>query len=229
MGILGKANEKAKRNQGESIVKEAAVSNSKLVEMVDLLDTQDQAGAAFDGMLTAFLGGKSKASAVQMFRFENRSIRHFYFQPYEGMTVMPGEHHMLLDGVVMDALVLKKMGMAGRKQWVAATDISLSEAYNGSAALRNITKRVEWEWAAGFAKIDLKWTVQIRPAGNGKTHLMMQTGRYGGLTTYQVGFNVFLNLAATFMKVLQPGEGVEQPFVVPTAFGDVFAAANADK
>jgi hypothetical protein len=222
MGFLDKGKQKAIHNQTESIRKEAAGFGSQLTETIDLLEDDGVAGFV-GGMKNALIGGKTKASAIQMLRFQNRDIHHVYFQPYQGLTVLPGEHHILINGNVPTPISFEKVGILGKKKWVAPANENIAQSLNSNAAISKITNQIKWEWGTGLSSIDLQHTLQLRPTGDGRTHIVLIPGRYGGFTTYHVGFGVFLNAAATFINMLKnTGDQAAAEFVHPTAFGDIF-------
>lgn len=222
MGFLDKGKQKALRNQTESIRKEAAGFNSQLTETINLLEDEGVAGFV-GGFKNALIGGKTKASAIQLHRFQNRNIRHAYFQPYQGLTVLPGEHHILFDGSVPTAISFEKVGIMGKKKWIAPAMENIAQSLNTNPTIAQLTRQLKWDWGTGFSKIDLNWTLQLRPTGDGRTHMVLLPGRYGGFTTYHVGFGVFLNTAASFMNMLKDTPVKDSaPFIHPTAFSEVF-------
>ena len=222
MGFLDKGKQKAYNRQTESIRKEAAGFNSQLTQSIDLL--QDEGAAGFvGGFKNALIGGKTKATAIHLHLFQNRDIHHAYFQPYQGLTVLPGEHHILINGTVPTPISYEKTGMMGRKKWVAPAMENIAQRLNGNPTFSGLTKQIKWDWGTGLSSIDLKWTLQLRPTGDGRSHMVLVPGRYGGFTSYQVGFGVFLHTAAAFMNMLKDtANQAAGTFVNPTAFSDIF-------
>jgi hypothetical protein len=53
----------------------------------------------------------------------------------------------------------------------------------------------------------------VRPAGGATAHLTMLAGRYGGFTSYQVGFAAFVRLAIAIKAALDPGRPGRGPGV----------------
>lgn len=222
MGILDKANEKARDRQGESIRQEASEFNSQVISL-DTYSNEDSGTEFLKRIWERNVENEIPFQAFQFFQFQNRGIQHAYFQPYDGMRYLPGEHHLLLKGTLDEPMILQKSGVMGTKRWECPNQDNLATMFNGSQALASKTNDLKWEWDLGVSTYKLKWTVQIRPVGNNMTHVTMFAGRYGGLTTIRVGFGIFLNLCATLMKVMREDSSViAKDFIVPTAFGSVF-------
>jgi hypothetical protein len=83
-----------------------------------------------------------------------------------------------------------------------------------------VVRALQWEWAIGMGKVELDWTLQFRSTGSGHTHLVMQAGRYGGLTTYHVGFAQFLSCCRVLHPWLRQEVNAVQPLPVPTLLGE---------
>lgn len=222
MGLLDGVNEKARNRQSESIQFEGRETNSELTELV-LVSNENQDSPVLQRLWEKFIEDQIPFNSFHYCKFSNRSHIHTYFQPYEGIKILPGEHHMLLKGTLDEPLSLQKIGVLGNQAWICPNQHNLEQMFNGSAALLEKTRGLKWDWDFGFTSYKLKWTVQLRPVGNGYTHLVMMAGRYGGMNTIRVGINPFLNLAAILMKVLRDDPSVPaKPFLNPTTFGDYF-------
>lgn len=222
MGIFDKANEKARERQGDAVRQEAIEFNSQLISL-ESFSNSDTASEFLKRIWERNIDDEIPFQAFQFFQFQNRGIQHAYFQPYDGMRYLPGEHHLLLKGTLDEAIILRKVGMMGNKKWECPNQDNLATMFNGSQTLGAKTNDLKWEWDLGISTYKLKWTIQIRPVGNNMTHISMFAGRYGGLTTIKVGFGTFLNLCATLMKVLRDDPSVgAKDFIVPTTFGSIF-------
>jgi hypothetical protein len=209
--------EKLWQRQGDAIKKEAEKAGSRVLteETVPL----EQAGtkkSILKSAWTASAGGKMQTDAFQIFAFDAGGLKHFCFQPYSGVAVLPGEHHAFLSAGVPRPLNFSK-GMLGKK-WQPADDPSV-QAYLAETGLAQASRKLVWEWKIGTSKIVLPWVAQLAPLGAQGSHLAMYAGRYGGLTKYVVGIQKFLGLANAAAKGSVPG--APEDFIHPTQYGEL--------
>lgn len=206
MGILDGSANKMHDKQKESLIKEASKKGSSPRDVIEIGDENEGGKKAVSSSLKAIVGGKLAPDFFQVFIF---SRDYLYIQPYSGLTVLPGEHHMILEGTFKEPLVLSDEAIFGGPSWRAGKNKELTKKLQKDyPSLKKLSKKTEFEWAIGMGKIELEWASQVLGLGNGKSHMVMQTGRYGGFTTYEVGFHHFSELAQEVKKVLT-GSGNE--------------------
>lgn len=197
MGLLDASAAKARTRQRDSLVEEAAKVGSQVVEVADSVDAST-AGSILGGTLKSLVGGRVKTDFHQALLLRTGATAHLYVQPYQGVQAMPGEHHIVLGGTLPVAAILRRKAF-GRTQWEGGHG---DHAFNRNQAIAAATQGLVWTWKAGFTEIELPWTAQIRPLAGGRAHLVVAAGRYGGFTTYHVGFGPFLRLAGAVQAAL---------------------------
>ncbi|MEM7181610.1 MAG: hypothetical protein AAF518_11900 [Spirochaetota bacterium] len=208
MGILGDNVKKMHDKQKQSLIKEAAKAQLSIVEVVDIGSEQEGGKKAVSSTLKAVFGGKLAPDFFQVFLFGQEYL---YIQPYSGITVLPGEHHKICQGSFSEALALTDEAIFSGPSWRSDSNKQLNkEIGQNYPALKKISKKTEFEWAIGMGKITLEWGAQLFSLGNGTSHVVLQTGRYGGFTTYEVGFSHFQKLSNEIQKVLSNSETAYQ-------------------
>lgn len=220
MGILEKNAGKAHDRQRESLEKEAAEAGARQVAF-------DEAGVGggagvLSGALKSIVGGRMNVDHVQTFTFETNGRTHLFFQPYAGVAAMPGEHYVILDGALPAAVAFQQNIFS--KGWASPVDKLVAKALDGNGALKKVAKKSKFEWALGMGKIELEWAIQIASLGDGRSVLVLQTGRYGGFTTYKVGFAHFAALAEAAAAALGSGAQPRQALVHPATYEGLFRA-----
>ncbi|TAL30147.1 MAG: hypothetical protein EPN93_20195 [Spirochaetes bacterium] len=223
MGLLTAGKEKAVARQKKSIESEADAAGCAVLDVVDLSANGNGTGGVVTGILKDIFGGKSAVDSVYLFRMKRNRSEFWYFQPFDGLSPLPGEFHEILDVVIPGPAVLREIGIFSKRKWTMANESEFEKLLNTRDLMKSAAKQIEWSWKSGFTSIDLKWTVQLRPVDGTRTHLVMKTGRYGGFTSYNVGFAVYLSLGEAIRKSVG-GEKFEgaSAFIEPTMFGHVF-------
>jgi len=217
VGFLDNRAAAAHKRQREAIVTEASRARATLSHTADV--GQANGAAALASSARVMLGGTHTIDAVQTFAFQTNGWEHHYAQPYSGMQPLPGEHHGLLNGALPAPIAFLRQGGGGRWE---SPDRTLAAWLSGQFALEPALRALAWDWKSGFTQIDLPWTAQVRSLGNGRSHLVLMAGRYGGFTTYDVGFAAFLGLAGALSSVLGAPQSA-QAFLAESAWGSLLA------
>lgn len=212
MGIIGNGTKKGHDNQKASLLKELAGAGLTVKNIEEVEVETNKTKSALGSSLKAFTGGKLTPDFYQVFLLENHGRDELYIQPYSGMVVLPGEHHVIVEGALSSAIALTNEAIFGGPSWKTADrDKALEKELNKeNPQLKYISKRCQFEWAIGMSKIEHEWTVQVYPIRSGLSHIVMQAGRYGGFTTYEVGFKVFSALVGQFSAMLHGKAGQTQ-------------------
>lgn len=221
MGLFSGRGEAAHRRQREALVAEAAKAGSTVTDVVEVGATDTT--RVLSNTWSSLFGGTHVIDAVQVLSLRTGASVQHYVQPYAGIQAMPGEHHVLLAGALPAPACLQRVGGAGR--WTSP-DPGLAGYLEQNLAVRAAVRDVAWDWKAGFGVIELPWTVQVRSNGDGRTHLVVAAGRYGGFTTYDVGFGPFGAIARTLQGILGPATA-PQSFLAPSAWADLLASGVA--
>ncbi len=220
MGIISSGFAKAYRRRHEAILQEATALGGHLFGY-----DQHMQNASAGGLLGHALRAKvplagAKADGVQIFGFETAGVRHLYVQPWSGMNTLPGEHHAWLTGSYRSPIAFRA-GVLGFK-WHAGGDDELRGWLEGQAALRELVKACATTWKSGTSSFDLDWTVQLMSMGDGRSHLVMNAGSYGGMFGTQVGARHFLALGQTLASLLTQQTHPAQSPLEQVGYTDAF-------
>lgn len=235
MGFIDKGIGKARMRQKESLLKEAQAAGMAIVAFDEVANDAKATGGAMGGVLKTFVGGNLAVDCVQVMRLETGGWSHAYVQPYSGVTALPGEHHGLLHGGIAAPAVLRRgglgsafAGLLSSCKWESPAHPGVAQFLTSAPGLAAVAKATKWEWATGLSKVELDWGIQLRGVGDGTTHVALQSGRYGGITTYHVGFGHFIALCQALPACLDPAGSTAQEFIEPAPLAAyVFGAPQA--
>lgn len=217
MGLFDAGVTKARARQRASLLEEAAGAGGQVLEFLDGTDATPTPTSIVAGTLKVLVGGVVTTDFHQVMVVRTGPLVHLYVQPYQGVQAMPGEHHAYVAGTLPLAAVLRRAG--SRVHWEGGHG---EHAFNRIPAINVAAHALQTTWKAGLTEITLPWLAQLRPAGGPRAHLVMQAGRYGGFTSYHVGFAAFVRLAAAVQGSLIRGADVASaPFAVATPFAEV--------
>jgi hypothetical protein len=223
MGLFDKSLAKGHANQKKGLLAEAEKAGCAVVGVTQIpeeVPREGAAGKALSSAVKSIFGGSSSFDTLQLYQLETKGVAHVYVQPYSGVTVLPGEHHVLVPGGVAAPVAYVKGGLLGGKKW-RSSDEAVAAAFKGHRALAKVAKKCKWEWHVGMSKIELEWTVQVRSLGGGTAHVVLKSGRYGGLTTYAVGFAHLWALLGPLQELLTAGGADMQEHAYPPAFEEL--------
>jgi hypothetical protein len=209
MGFFDSGARKARERQLESLRKEAAAAGSTITSVTE--DVTEKSGAG--GTLVSMFGGTHDITAIQLIELTTRGIPHVYVQPYNGVAALPGEHHVTLPGSVPAPAVLHAKKLFRGPKWESPDEGFAEQLSRAFAGLD-----FAWEWKSGFTVIELAWALQLRASTPSTTEVVLRAGRYGGFTTYEVGFSTFARVLGTSMKLVSPAPVSPQDFIVPVAW-----------
>lgn len=210
--------------QKQALIAEAGKAGAQIHDIVELDASAASSGAVLGGALKAMFGGRMRVDALMLLRLSTNGWGHSYVQPFSGFAPLPGEHYGVVNGsLASPAIVRDGPRLFGGVAFDPAPGAEVAKHLSASPAMKAALRELVWEWPSGMAKIELDWAVQLRSVGDGTTQVVMQSGRYGGLTTYEVGFGVWLRLCAAVHPCLAQGAWPAQYFPVPPRFADVLA------
>ena len=220
MGFFESGTAKSRARQRTSMIEEAAAAGCEVVEIVDSTDAAT-ATSVVAGTLKVLVGGRVTTDFHQVVVLRTGPLTHAYVQPYQGVQPQPGEHHAILTGTLPVPATLRRR-LLGAPRWEGGHG---EHVFNRVPAIAAASNNLVWSWKAGFTEITLPWGAQVRPGGGATAHLTMLAGRYGGITSYQVGFSAFVKLAFAIRAALvqgatQPG----QEFAEAVTFAPIAAA-----
>jgi hypothetical protein len=223
MGLFDNGITGARARQKQSVIAEAAKAGTHVLNVVEHADGGDAARAAVGSSLKALFGGSMRVDCIQVFSLQTYGWPHTYAQPYAGVAALPGEHHGILHGALPSPAMLTP-GIFSGASWEAGMP-EVAKALDRDPHIKGAAQATKFEWPSGLSKVSLAWGVQLRSLGNGTTHVVMQAGRYGGLTSYEVGMAQWLRLCQALPSCLQPYVYPPQPFMDPPRWGEVIDAA----
>ncbi|PRQ02009.1 tetratricopeptide repeat protein [Enhygromyxa salina] len=225
MAFLNNKVRGAHDRQKQALITEATGVGAQVTNIIEIGDDAQAAGAAVGSSVKALFGGRMRVDFVQVFQLQTNGWSHAFVQPFSGLAPLPGEHHGILNGGIASPAILRHDLRSSDFPWDPAAGPQVAQYLAGSPLLRQAIKSLEWEWAMGMGKITIDWAVQVRNVGNLTAHVVMQTGRYGGLTTYAVGFAQWLKLCHALGTCLGQVHAPPQAFVVPASYGEMLHGA----
>ncbi|HLT39212.1 MAG TPA: hypothetical protein VK034_23170, partial [Enhygromyxa sp.] len=214
----------ARDRQKQALIAEAGKIGAQVVEIVEFGDDARAASGAIGGSLTALIGGSMRVDAVMLVRLQTNGWTHFYAQPFSGFNPLPGEHHGILPGCLATPAILREELRYGDHPWDPAAGPEVARQLTSSPQVRQAIRSIAWEWAIGLTKVTIDWAIQLRSVGDGTTHVVMQSGRYGGITTYDVGFAQWMQVCQALHSCLAGWAPAAQPFPVPTAHAELIGS-----
>ena len=219
MSFLESRAHQARNRQLNALIKEARSAGATMLSNDDEINasTATVAGATA-GALKGLFGGKLNIDVLFVLRLQTNGWQHVFVQPFSGTTPLPGEHYGLLTGSSATPAILRRGGLLRSWQWDPTAGAELAHYLTQLPGLGAVARNMSWEWPMGFGAVELEWTAQIRALGDGSSQLVMQSGRYGGLTTYGVGFQQWLRLAGQLGPCLHHGPSCAQAFTEPPRF-----------
>lgn len=223
MGFLDASTRRGQEKQGQAIVQEARKAGSRLIGRQEGGSRKGGGKTLGVALQAASIGGCVAADAWQFFRFRSRSgsLEHFLAQPYAGAFPLPGEHHGILPGSLPFPIVLEPGFLS--PSWKTPGRPRFAERLGRDARLKGAAGQVAFRSNVGQGEISLDWAVQLLSRGDGTSRLVLQAGRYGGLSlTYGVGFSVFLSLVRALKPLLEDAVHPAHRPVHPIAFGEAF-------
>jgi hypothetical protein len=215
----------ARNRQKQALISEAGKAGARVVDVVEFGSLDDAAGAVAKSSLTAMVGGRMQVDGVMVLRLETHGWAHAFAQPFAGFQPLPGEHHGVMQGGLAAPAILRESLRRSDHPWDPAAGPEVADYLKRAPALRRAVDSIAWEWAAGLTKITLDWAVQLRSCGDGSTHVVMQSGRYGGLTTYEVGFGPWLQICGAIHSCLSAWAPPAQSFAVPVRYAEAVGFA----
>ena len=167
------------------------------------------------------LTGGMDQDAIQVYLFETDGVKHLYAQPFSNQYALPGEHHAVLGGSMQGAAVLRN-SFAGPR-WHAGELPEVAQALNANDRLAAVVEQIVWSWRVGLGRVQIPWLVQLRPLGQGRTHLCLQATGEARSGAHQAGFEELARLRSALWLALQTtGDSAERAFLEPESFGALF-------
>jgi hypothetical protein len=226
MSFLSDRVRSGRDRQKQALIAEAGKAGAQVVDIVELGDDARAASAAIGGTLTAMVGGSMRIDGVTILRLQTNGWPHVYAQPFSGFNPLPGEHHAILSGCLPSPAILRNPGRFQKPQWDPAAGPEVARQLSAAPFVQRVVESLAWEWQMGMTKVTLDWAIQLRSVGNGTTHVVMQAGRHGGLTTYEVGFAQWMQVCQALHSGLAAWAPPAQHFPVPPLYAELIDAPN---
>ncbi len=159
--------------------------------------------------VTSLVGGKAQYDFLQIYTMRQGNELQYYFQPFSGLTPLPGQHFKVISGslkypiqygvkkkksfsdglyeLIMDSIPIVKLKKIRVCEWICEAE---SEKANLKGIKLPVYKEISNVWQTGTTLINLEWTLQACAIDKAHTLLSMQTGKYGALSE-KSGLNQF--------------------------------------
>lgn len=198
--------------------------------------------AALGSALTSLVGGKAAYDFLQIYTLRLGSQVQYYFQPFSGITPLPGQHFKVIPVSIKNPIqyrIKKKQTFTeslyqtyiNRIPFLSAKKIRVCEWLCADTAeqikLKSLKlpflRDISHVWQDGLTKIELPWTFQANAITEGYTLVNMQTGRYGVLGE-RVGLKQFKDICAFILKHGEhySGDGSNNVMISNTYMGSLF-------
>lgn len=198
--------------------------------------------AALGSTLTSLVGGKAAYDFLQIYTLRLGSQVQYYFQPFSGITPLPGQHFKVIPVSIKNPIqyrIKKKQTFTeslyqtyiNRIPFFSAKKIRVCEWLCADAAeqikLKSLKlpflRDISHVWQDGLTKIELDWTFQANAITEGYTLVNMQTGRYGVLGE-RVGLKQFKDICAFILQHGEHyfGDGSNNVMISNTYMGSLF-------
>lgn len=219
MTLLKKALNKSFENQRNSIVGEINQAGLALEDCIELReeDTESLSGLYKGSAKALTFGGNLEINAHQIYITSSKLGKQVYIQPYAGIAALPGEHHAIIAGnfnapfaitpslfgkssmlPLYSMLIVSTMGLVRllklRSPKIVSPCEELLTTLDMDKNFMQALNGIKFEWGVGASIIRHQWGVQVKPLGNGYSHVVLKSGRYGGLLAPIVGVQKFAQL-----------------------------------
>ena len=248
MALFGSGLTKSMKRQRKAVEAEILAAGLVLDGVEEIVSEKAGGiGSTVSGLVSATLGGSLHDEAHQVYAMEGVAGAHVFVLPYSSTLVLPGEHRAVVEGAApasfkvvqpwlgnpgnLRLLLLLGMFTCGtffllvfafgwRSPKVVSDDAAMQARLRADPRMRKALSGLKFQWGVGLGVIELDWAVQVRPLGNGRSEVVMATGRYGGLTTYKVGMKKFNELVTLLPAILgkETGSDAALPFLEPVRF-----------
>ena len=246
--MAGASESKGMKRQRKAVEAEIEAAGLTLSSVEAI--TPEGAGGIGKSLKSAFaatVGGSLKNESFHIYDIQGASGSHQFVQPYSGTVTLPGEHRAEIEGSTtatfkvvqpwlghpdnLRLIIFAGMFTCGlfwvlllalgwRHPKVVCEDPALQARLRANPAMKRALSGLKFQWGVGLGVIELEWAVQVRPLGNGRSEVIMATGRYGGFTTYKVGMKKFNELVSLMPQALSKETAAveEQFFLEPIRF-----------
>jgi len=245
MGILSGAASKAMDNQSNAIQEEAKAAGCTIQD-IETIESEENTSASnvMGSAIKSVFGGSLQPTAHQFYLCSSSFGEHLYVQPYATASVLPGEHHAFIEGsynatfYVQESFWTKKDNLALyfllimctfglilllklHKAKIVSDDKAFAKKLSKNETLLKAFKGLKYEWGIGTTKIEHKWSIQVRSLGNGFSHVILQSGRYGGITTYKVGMKKFVQVCKTLTDAMPKKHAPQNYFLMRPTYSEI--------
>lgn len=210
MSIINAGLQKGYQRQKKSLMEQIENAGIKLLNFNEIDSEQSKASSAVTSTLKSIVGGKLQPDYWQIFTLEQGGRKQVYVQPYSGSTILPGEHHLYINGSIDYPIVLEDTAIFGGPVWSSSNSEFAKKLNKTEKNLKKAVKKIEFEWKIGTGRIELDWAIQVFSMGNGTSKIVMKTGRYGGITSYEVGFNELNKVVDALSSIVKDLPGQKQ-------------------
>jgi hypothetical protein len=241
--IFSQGMDTAYQRRIEQITAECKSQNIELVDVKGLvLREVNEVKSTLGSAVTSFVGGKAQYEYLQIYTMRQGSDLQYFFQPFSGLTALPGQHFKVIPGSLRYPIqygIKKKKSFSDHcyeffmdhipgvnlKKIRACEFLSEAESETSNLKRQNlpVLKEVSHVWQNGTTLINLDWTFQACAINQDITLVSMQTGRYGifseksGLSQ----FNKFCFFVSSYAKHLT-GDGSSNVLITNSFLSYIF-------
>lgn len=212
-GIFNQSIDTSHERRVAQITAECRGQGIELIDVKDIpLREVSSVKSSIGSTVTSLVGGKAQYDFLQIYTMRHGNEIQYFFQPFSGLTPLPGQHFKVIQGslmypvqygiknkksfteglyeLFMDCIPIVKLKQIRVCEWIC--EAASEKVYLKSLKLP-VMKEISNVWQTGTTMINLEWTFQACAINKDYTLVSMQTGRYGALSD-KSGLNQFKQL-----------------------------------
>lgn len=141
----------------------------------------------------------------------NHGYYHVYVQPYDGKALLPGEHHILLEGSIPNPVWLENgSGIFSSPKWRGDDKNFALRLNKKENKLKEAVKKIKFDWPIGTTKISHPWAIQCYNYNDHYVKIEVKAGRYGGMKSYKVGILEVQDTIHALQNIISTDKGEKQ-------------------
>jgi hypothetical protein len=227
----------------EQLKKECSNEGAELINVENIsLHEVNSVKASVGSTITSLVGGKAGYDFLQIYMIRQNNRIQYYFQPFSGLTALPGQHFLVIPGSIKNPIqyrIKKQQSFTeslyqtyiNRLPFFVGKNIRVCEwlCVDSTEQLKlkglklPFLKEISHVWQNGLTKIELEWTFQANAINHEYSLVSMQTGRYGSLGE-RVGLKQFKQICSFVSQFGEHyiGDGSNNVMISNSYLGSLF-------
>lgn len=207
---FGQSIDTAHERRIEQLRKECQNEGAELINVETIsLQEVNSIKASLGSAITSLVGGKAAYDYLQLYTIRRNNQIQCYLQPFSGLTVLPGQHFMVIPASLRNPIQYRIKKKQSFKESLYQTYINRIPFFVGKnirvcewlcidsteqnklkGSKPRFLRELSHVWQDGLTKIELDWTFQANAINHEFSLISMQSARYG-LLSEKCGLNQF--------------------------------------